>query len=845
MSNISKTGKTIEPQNSEFKASHLFMLALMLVAMLAVISYSPNDAAAISGGIDMPPTNWIGSLGAYFAWGLFHLFGLAAYFLVVFAVLRSLRAILPGNQRPLLSMTGEALLLAGLVILFGLTPETFVDITDKLGLGRRGLPALALSGGVIGQVLSAPEMASLGLSDGVLRQLIGAVGAMILGWTLVSGGLIVIYCADWHAFAAALLRGATQAATVSDDDDDDDAAPEVETPDLPAAKEEEAPGGIFANAREALAVLRARHGAKTAPSRVAEPEPPEPPPETEPAPPVAAQPETPDVSANPANPPVAANAANAQRLTVRGNTLDTTVVARGEKASATPVRAEYTLPPLSMLSKGSDITGESPEAIARSKEILQHTLDSFKVPGYVSGYISGPRITRYEISLEEGVNVKKVEQIADNIAMALSAKTVRVLAPIPGRNVVGVEVPNTRAESVFMRAVVETDAWRSGKAMIPIVLGKDVAGKPVILDLAKAPHLLIAGATGSGKSVCMNTLIASLLFNFSPDELRLIMVDPKIVEFEDYKRLPHLITPVINESRKVPIALRWAVTEMDKRYRILARAGVKKLAEYNARPLGGEPVIDEDGNALPDRMPILIVIIDELAELMMTDDRKDVETYICRIAQLGRAAGVHIVVATQRPSTQIVTGVIKANLPTRIAFRVGQMVDSRVILDTNGAEKLLGMGDMLYMAPGGMELERVQGALIADADIRNVVKFVSDQREQSFNSDVVADTADVDDGDDDEADPEIENYDDQDRADIAPLMKKYLRPGDDDITRRSLEIVMLDHKVSTSYLQRRLKIGYNRAAEIVELLEERGIVGPPSGSGNKREILIFDELGIE
>lgn len=250
-----------------------------------------------------------------------------------------------------------------------------------------------------------------------------------------------------------------------------------------------------------------------------------------------------------------------------------------------------------------------------------------------------------------------------------------------------------------MRAVMESEAWQKGHAAIPIVLGKDVAGNPVMLDLAKAPHLLIAGSTGSGKSVCMNTLIMSLLFKFPPDELRLIMVDPKIVEFEDYKKLPHLITPVINDSKKVPIALRWAVTEMEKRYHILAKAGVKKLAEYNSRR-DPEPVYDENGVAAPEKMPVLIVIIDELAELMMTDARKDSEAYITRIAQLGRAAGVHIVVATQRPSTQIITGVIKANLPTRIAFRVGQMVDSRVILDQNGAEKLLGSRRYAVPRPG-------------------------------------------------------------------------------------------------------------------------------------------------
>jgi S-DNA-T family DNA segregation ATPase FtsK/SpoIIIE len=341
----------------------------------------------------------------------------------------------------------------------------------------------------------------------------------------------------------------------------------------------------------------------------------------------------------------------------------------------------------------------------------------------------------------------------------------------------------------------------------------------------------------------MNTLIMSLLFNFDPDDLKLIMFDPRIVEFEGYKKLPHLITPVINDAKKVPIALRWAVTEMENRYKTLARAGVKKLAEFNKLSPYGEPIKDSNDEAILDangdpltHMPILIVIIDELAELRMQDSWKDSETYIARIAQLGRAAGVHIVVATQRPSTNIITGVIKANLPTRVAFRVMQMVDSRVILDMPGAENLLGYGDMLYLAPGGSNVERVQGALVDDKDIKEIVKFVSNQRPQQFNEAVVAEEYE----DYDEGDPEIETYDDEDRRDIAPLLKKYLQPGDSDVVRKALEIVILDHKASTSYFQRRLKIGYNRAAEIADLFEERGIIGPDTGSGKPREILIFE-----
>ena len=841
----------VREEESTFRVRYIFYIAFLLLAILAIFSYSPADGAAISGGVDTPPENWIGNAGAYFGFVLFHLFGLAAYLLVFVTLLRLLRALLPGRGRPTLFFAGEAMILLGAILLLALSPHPFVSLTERLGIGRAGMPELALTGGVIGQVLAAPALESASLPEGVLRQLIGAVGTTIFGWALVTGGAIVIYFSDWHVLfrervfaprireeesgeesaAASSRRRAVLAAADGDDETPEDGG------EVPA---DASRGGLFSGMRDALGALRRRSAAEsgddgkeeaaeaTQPDLIAAPEPE---PGMLPAP-------KPEPAAAPVPPPAktAVAAAAPVRTPPLSSTVDTRVVEQGEKATA--AGRQYVLPPITMLSKGSDLVGESPEAIARARDILQRTLESFKVSGRVSGYISGPRITRYEISLDEGVNVKKVEAIADNIAMNLSAKTVRVLAPIPGRPVVGVEVPNTKTEAVFMRAVMECDAWRSGHAAIPIVLGKDVAGNPVILDLAKAPHLLIAGSTGSGKSVCMNTLIMSLLFKFPPDELRLIMVDPKIVEFEDYKRLPHLITPVINDSKKVPIALRWAVTEMEKRYRILAKAGVKKLAEYNSRK-DPAPIVDENGVAAPAKMPVLVVIIDELAELMMTDGRKDSEAYITRIAQLGRAAGVHIVVATQRPSTQIITGVIKANLPTRIAFRVGQMVDSRVILDQNGAEKLLGSGDMLFLAPGGMDLERVQGAWVKDEDIKEIVKFVSDQAPQNFNSQVLAEEEALDEEIDENL---VGEYDESDYADIAPVIRKYLEPGDDENVRRALEVVVLDRKASTSYLQRRLKIGYNRAAEIMDLFEERGIVGPASGSGNKREILIFDGM---
>ena len=827
--------------DSGFRIRHIFYAAAVVLLLMALFSYSPADAAALSGGSTRPAENWIGLVGARAGFALFHLFGLAAYFIAALLTVRMVRVFIPA--RPLRFWTplaGGAMMTAAVMLLFALTPEPFAPLTSRLGIGRTGAPALALSGGVIGQWLAAPAVEAMELPEGALRHLIGAMGTLVLAWALLVSGGIMLFIADWAAVARQLLfESAGAASGVSRLAERLRGTPEPEdAPEDPAPKDSDRIGviGRFLGGGEPKAP-ETTHAvpetlAATAPSAagsVAIPEPgevsaPVPPPSPQSVPPASAPLPPPSASSEPEKP------------ARRGETLSVEAVSRGEKARA-PLFGAYELPSVKMLTQGQDSVVEDRDEIFRARDILQQTLESFNIPGEVSGYTTGPRVTRFEITLAPGVNVNKVEQISDNIAMNLAATSVRVLAPIPGRPVVGVEVSNTKSEAVFMRSVMESETWRNGKAEIPIALGKDVSGKPVVVDLAKAPHLLVAGATGTGKSVCTNTLIMSLLFKFSPEDLKLIMVDPKIVEFEEYRNLPHLLAPLINDSSKVPVALRWVANEMDRRYRVLAKVHVKKLSEFNRRPPEEPPLFDDDGNEIPARMPYLVVVIDELADLMMTEAKKDVETNITRIAQKGRAAGIHIVVATQRPSTNIITGVIKANLPTRFCFQVRSGVDSRVVLDTIGAEKLLGMGDMLLLSPSSMVIERVQGSFVPDGDIRKIVEFVCGQAKPSFNSAVLTETAE--DGDaPDELD--MEDPDELDQAEIAPLVKKYLRPGDDENIRKALEVAILDRKMSTSYLQRRLKIGYNRAAEIVEELEARGVVGPPSGSGNKREILIFD-----
>ena len=843
---------TSKNQEGGFCIRYIVYAALVLLALLALLYYDPEDAAVLSGGSGGVPKNPIGYTGAWVSFWALTLFGLAAYIIEALLILRTIRLFIPHRVPRLWKpLAGGAMVTLGAMLLLALNPDVWNAQTDSLGIGRKAVPQLALSGGVIGQWMAAPEFAPETVrSDaalrprrdpipaGWLRMMIGAPGTMICAWTLVAVGGLLIFFSDWAPVLFAF--GASQTSRSGGSERNDDAED-----DGSGAMPEKTGGNLLTrlfgsnkhseNGEDGENEPLPGNGGSAIDRLLKRTEKAENRPEETPA--DDAENDVPGEETSPAvPPPPPEETTTPERMPKRGPELNVKQGQSGESAHV-PLCGDYELPSIKMLTQGKESAGEDREEIFRAREILQQTLESFDIPGEVTGYTSGPRVTRFEITLAPGVNVKKVEQIENNIAMNLAATSVRVLAPIPGRPVVGVEVSNTKSEAVFMRSVMESEAWQSGKADIPIALGKDVAGKPVVVDLAKAPHLLVAGATGTGKSVCTNSLIMSLLFHFAPDDLKLIMVDPKIVEFEEYRNLPHLLAPLINDSAKVPVALRWVANEMDRRYGLMAKVHVKKLVEFNHRPPDPEPVYDDDGVEIPPKMPYLVVVIDELADLMMTEAKKDVETNITRIAQKGRAAGIHIVVATQRPSTNIITGVIKANLPTRFCFQVRSGVDSRVVIDTIGAEKLLGKGDMLLMSPSSMVIERVQGAFVPDPDIKKIVEFVCGQAKPSFNSAVLTETAE--DGEEiDELD--LEEPDDQDRADIAPLIKKYLRQSDGEEMRKALEVVILDRKVSTSYLQRRLKIGYNRAAEIVDELEARHVVGPPSGSGNKREILIFD-----
>ena len=507
------------------------------------------------------------------------------------------------------------------------------------------------------------------------------------------------------------------------------------------------------------------------------------------------------------------------------------------KSPAVPlVEENYQFPPLSLLTEQAPASSEgSDDEYARNMADLVRILGEFNVAVSPGEIHVGPVITCYELVPAPGVRVEKIASLDKNIALGMRAQSVRILAPIPGKAAVGVEIPNRIPTPVGMREILESEDWSAAKAEIPIALGKDVSGKPLISDLAKMPHLLIAGATGSGKSVCINSIIASIVYRKSPKDLRLIMVDPKVVELKVFNTLPHMLIPVVTEAKKVPAALKWLLGEMEQRYQQFAKVGVRNIAGFNSRKKTASPGLnvdesspslegldlldDDDGLVIPDRLPYIVAIIDELADLMMVAPA-EIETSIARLAQLARAAGIHLIIATQRPSVNVITGVIKANLPSRIAFQVASQVDSRTILDGKGADTLIGRGDMLFSPPGSSRLVRAQGAFVSDEEVQEVVEFLKKngppQYAQSVQQQIDRD-ASADDEDEDKADSDL---------------------GDDqELYDQALEVIKSTKRASTSMIQRRLRIGYNRAARIMDLMEQKGIVGPENGS-SPREILV-------
>ncbi len=483
-------------------------------------------------------------------------------------------------------------------------------------------------------------------------------------------------------------------------------------------------------------------------------------------------------------------------------------------------QGRYALPDMGMLVDAEEGYIESQQVqVELKRSVLQQTLEDFGVDAIVVGQMTGPVITMFELSLAPGVKVSQIAGLAGDISRALAAPSVRIVSPIPGKDTIGIEVPNAQKETVRLKQLMNLAPDAEKKYRLPLYLGKDAAGDSIVADLSTMPHMLIAGTTGSGKSVCINTIIMSMLMTRRPQDVRLILVDPKMVEMAAFERIPHLLCPIVNDMRKAESILEWAATKMDERYELLKDAGVKNIVGYNA--LGAEKLYkrlgvetDEEKIAIPTTIPYYVIIVDELADLIMTS-AKEVEGYIIRIAQKARAVGIHLILATQRPSANVVTGLIKSNMPCRISFRVASRQESRIVLDQNGAEVLLGQGDMLFLQPGTSNLSRAQGTFMDDGEIRGVTKYLASSRDQEFNSELVSiKAAGVD------ADGDGER---------------------DDMFDKAVEIILQVQRGSVSLLQRRLSIGYTRASRIVDQMAEAGILGEFKGSQARECMMTLDD----
>ena len=863
-----KTGSGAAEGQDRNDVLGVIFFALSVIVLIALFTYDPKDLSINVVPRNGEIQNWIGSVGARGAYGLFFIFGAAAYLLpivLLFLSLGYLLSFLTYLQRRWLWSSVLVFACMGLLDLYS---EHFSELQKNLNI--------VSAGGLLGHLMN----------DWVFRYF-GKVGATVVFLTIYAVSLLYLtnfrlgeyIKAVWEDRAAKreLAREKFQERNLATEEkllekrakdlekqakklqSQVDTTEEVETESatlgadlqpvpeptvrdlsVPQAKGGkgkgknpfQVPGGPGAapvlegeviSAREIAAATKdeilgkAEKGSATAVSEAARPGE-----ETE---------------------------AEAEALSAAAGAKPKAKKPKPITVASTPLIGNYQLPGLDLLNLPDPHVKptESKEELMANARLMQSTLAQFDIEVSLGDITKGPTITRYELHPAPGVRLEKISALTNNIAAALKAERINVLAPVPGKSSVGIEVPNAVKTKVIMRDLLESEEWHNSKARIPLALGKDVYGHPIIADLAEMPHLMIAGSTGSGKSVCINSIIASLLSKFPPDQLRFVMIDPKVVELQQYNSLPHLVVPVVTDPKKVVLALRWVVNEMEKRYQIFAKVGVRNIKSFNERPKNKPPaekdqaelplmakkekveanadgfavelddeivVPREDDVVIPEKLSYVVVIIDELADLMLVAPA-DVEMAIARITQMARAAGIHCIVATQRPSVDVITGVIKANIPARIAFQVAAKVDSRTILDAMGADKLLGKGDMLYLPPGSAKLTRAQGVLITDHEIQSIVDHIAKQGKPSYELEIhqqlskPASSA----GDGEECDE------------------------DEDLIQQCIEVIRSEQKASVSLMQRRLRLGYTRAARIMDELERRGIVGPGKGA-EPREILI-------
>jgi DNA segregation ATPase FtsK/SpoIIIE, S-DNA-T family len=869
------------PPDSNKGFADVIGVALLAAALLLLVAQFSFDTRDISG-LNLPPNksthNWIGPLGAYLAWGTFVPLGVAGYLLpwlfAAFGVAYLLNFLGYLRERLRWSLLWSAILLASLTGLLYI-----MDSAGWLGKLNENLGSQSAGGWLGWATYGQTQHRQYGFC------LLGRVGAIIVYATLCLISLLSLtnfQLGEWirrflqkepaaaepkSADEAALERRARdlekQAKKLQEEVQRSGLGADLQPVPEPTVRDLSVPQAKPASARARKTALP-ESSKETEAAREAEPAPPR---EA-----VAATTEDilgkkPEAAEKPAATKTetavaeknGAEKSDGEKPEPVVHLADGSVPAAPPKpraprkpkpltVAATPIIGNYQLPPLDFL-QHPDMTAkptESKEELMANARLMQQTLAQFDIEVSLGDITKGPTITRYELHPAPGVKLEKITALSNNIAAALKAERIHILAPVPGKSSVGIEVPNPVKTTVIVRDLFESEEWRNTKAKIPIALGKDVYGHPIVADLSEMPHLLIAGSTGSGKSVCINCIITSLLYRFSPDQLRFVMIDPKVVELQHYNSLPHLVVPVITDPKKVILALRWVVNEMEKRYQIFARVGVRNINSFNSRPKNklappAEPELPlmakkekvepgaegfavevdeeivvprEEDIVIPEKLSYIVVIIDELADLMLVAPA-DVEMAIARITQMARAAGIHCIVATQRPSVDVITGVIKANITARIAFQCAAKVDSRTILDAMGADKLLGKGDMLYLPPGSGKLIRAQGALITDQEIVSIVEFIAKQGKPSYEMEIHRQLS-----------RPAANFGNESGID-----------EDEELIQRCIEVIRSEQKASVSLMQRRLRLGYTRAARIMDELENRGIVGPSKGA-EPRDILI-------
>jgi len=750
---MAKKIKQSNPVRSKKKeAAGILLVALCAWSFFCFLSYRPEYSPALYS----PPeaTSPSGFIGVWFAYVGISSLGIGGYLIPFALLIGSLLMTLRSHER---AWPKWSWLAAGLVSISSL-------MEYQEGVWRSAMENLNLGspGGVLGQMLAIRTLGSW----------IGHVGAMFFFLAVLF--LAILQLTDMHPFTPFVFLW-TQAKELwarrknGREEKQEPVAPRPVKPARKSAKREKAEELFTPPAQKAMP--------KAAPKPILKPKKA-----------VASAPE--DELAN-----VSVN------------------IAPGVDESG------YQLPALTVLDELPPLSERtSTENTAEKAKILQETLEEFGVDGEVTHVECGPTVTSYEITPAPGVRVNKITALDRDIARSMRAQSIRIQAPIPGKDAVGIEVPNAKGTAVYLRELAESKAFHDPSIALPLALGKDVSGRTVIGDLSAMPHLLIAGATGAGKTVCMNSLLTGLLLSRTPEQLRLILVDPKTFEFQAYENLKHLVVPIITDPKKVTLGLRWAIKEMEKRYSLFKKAKVRDIKGFNTRAIekqedmfGETPIDERPKSDLPAKLPYIVIVVDELAELMGVA-QQEIEPCIVRLAQLSRAAGIHMILATQRPSVNVITGTIKANIPGRIAFRVAQGNDSRTILDSIGAEKLLGKGDMLYLQPGKAKPIRLQGTWTSDGEMNRVTDFVREQGTPEFVT-------------------EIKEKIESNKVEM-PEMDE-----DNELLEKAMEVLRSTKRASTSSLQRRLRIGYNRAANLMDLLEEKGIIGPPTETG-PRDILV-------